>query len=109
MVSSNHHFEKGENLKISFQKPYHQFTRCKTFSSIGNYRKFLNWVSGEFDLNLQEESDNLKVFFPHKRLSISRINFDDKNICADIHIEAKVLNEGFKLMNNVEVIYKSLE
>lgn len=95
-------------MKIAFNKPYHLFSEQKSFTNINMYKKFLNWVSGEFDLNLQDESDNLKIFFPTRKLTITRKPTDDDNILVEINIESRVIHEGFKLKEKLEMIYQNL-
>ena len=97
-----------DKLKISFQKPYHLFTEQKTFPNITVYRKFLNWISGEFDLNLQDESEHLKIFFPSKQLTIKRNSAHHTSILAEIKIKSRAIHDGFKLKEKVESIYESL-
>ncbi|WP_299549288.1 hypothetical protein [Seonamhaeicola sp.] len=98
----------ANKLKISFDRPFHQFVRKESFHSMDVYRKFLNWVSGEFDLNLQDGSDTLKIFFPNERLSITKSNVSDHRISAEIVVKSRVIHDGFKLMNKIEAIYQNL-
>jgi hypothetical protein len=54
------------------------------------YNKFTNWVIGEFDLYLMNESDDLKVYFPNGWFSIR--NFYTNNneaLFVEIKIEGK--------------------
>ena len=107
-MNSNTSLHMSDKMKISFNRPYHTFTERKSFSNINTYKKFLNWVSGEFDLNLQDESDTLKIFFPTKRLTIKRKPIYNDNIEAEINIESRIIHEGFKLKEKLETIYQNL-
>lgn len=98
----------SNKLEISFKRPYHIFNEQKSFPNRATYKKFLNWVSGEFDLNLQDESDTLKIFFPTKRLIINVKPSGENENNVEIHIESRVLHEGFKLKEKLEMIYQSL-
>ncbi|WP_406684657.1 hypothetical protein N1F78_02725 [Seonamhaeicola sp. MEBiC1930] len=108
MISNNNSVESYDNMIISFSKPFHLLIRQKSFSDIFAYRKFLNWVSGEFDLNLQDKSDNLKIFFPNKRLSISKLERQNNCIISEIKIEAISIPNGMILLSSIESIYLNL-
>lgn len=107
-MDTNTSLRMSDKMKISFNRPYHIFTEQKSFSNINTYKKFLNWVSGEFDLNLQDESDTLKVFFPTKRLTIKRKQSNSDIILFEINIESRVIHDGFKLKEKIEMIYQNL-
>jgi hypothetical protein len=54
------------------------------------FSQFVNWVTGEFDLFLQEEDSNgLKVYFPNGWFSIGCFKNKDLEFDAAIKIEAK--------------------
>ena len=42
---------------------FHQYQKEVLFISTKKYYQFLNWISGEFDLFLQDETNGLKVYF----------------------------------------------
>ncbi len=50
---------KNEQI-ISFSN--NQIKEKLLFDSEAIYNKFLNWISGEFDLYPQDESEGLKIF-----------------------------------------------
>ncbi|GAA4268277.1 hypothetical protein [Hyunsoonleella aestuarii] len=97
-----------DRIKISFGKPFHIFIEEKIFSNINSYDRFLNWVSGEFELNLQDNTDGLKVFFPNERLSVSKLDSNGVNIIAEIKVEAKIINKTFKLIHKLDAIYNGV-
>jgi hypothetical protein len=58
-------------MNISFEAPFHTITRYKKIENIQFYNQFVNWLSGEFDLCLMEESDGLKVHYPNGLFSVT--------------------------------------
>lgn len=99
----------NNKLKISFNKPFHKFVLKESFNDINSYRKFINWIIGEFDLNLKEESDNLQVFFPNEQLTISKYFLTNEMISAEIKVKSRTIHNGFSLMEKVECIYRNLK
>lgn len=94
---------------ISFSKPYHHLVKTDHFTNTFNYHKFLNWVSGEFVLFLQDESKHLKIFFPNSILQIKKINQSNEEVHIEVCIKTKVLRCGIELMNKITKIYDKLD
>ena len=86
----------------------HFFTTQKTFQNKSVYKRFLNWLSGEFDLYLQDNSDCFTVYFPYKKLSVTQLEKADSSFVAQINVEAKISQEGVKLINAVDSLYLHL-
>ncbi len=93
---------------ISFASPYHQLIRKTTFSSSKRYHKFINWVSGEFDLYLQDESNGLHVFFPEGKFHIKSDTENDTPVIAEIHLKSKVLQKGIDMIDEIMSVYNLL-
>lgn len=93
---------------ISFIKPYHQFTHETTFSSSKRYHKFINWISGEFDLYLQDESNGLHVFFPEGKFHIKSNAENDNSVNVQIHLKSKVLQKGTAIFEEIMAVYNLL-
>jgi len=51
-------------MNSSFDTPYHLLNKNIFFNSTDTYHTFINWIRGEFDLHLQEETSGLTIFFP---------------------------------------------
>lgn len=49
---------------------YHEVIQVAFTSCKAHYKQFLNWVSGEFELYLQEEDSGLKIHFPNGSIHI---------------------------------------
>jgi hypothetical protein len=96
------------DIIISYNKPYHQLIKKESFTNIFLYNKFLNWVTGEFDLFLQDESNNLKIFFPNAQLHIKKITQSSDPIIIEIYIKTNVLNYGFELINKISSLRNNL-
>ena len=56
---------------ISFSN--NQIKEKLLFDSEAIYDKFLNWISGEFDLYPQDEIEGLKIFLPEGEIIIRHV------------------------------------
>jgi hypothetical protein len=88
--------------------PNHQLIREATFTSSNGYNKFINWVSGEFDLYLQDKSNGLDVFFPNGKLNIKKAIDQDNTLVAKINFESKLQNQGTDIINKIMALYNQL-
>jgi hypothetical protein len=99
----------SKEMDISFIKPYHQWTQRKFFISNTLYDKFLNWLSGEFDLYLQDEQNGLEVFFSNGRFSIKKVAENKENIEIEINVKSKNLTIGSSIAHQIMSVYNHLE
>ncbi|AXP81471.1 hypothetical protein CJ739_2398 [Mariniflexile rhizosphaerae] len=60
-----------ENVMV-YSKPYYKLIQEESIEDKDVYYKFVNWLLGEFDLYLQENSTGLKVYYPSGWLSIKK-------------------------------------
>jgi hypothetical protein len=58
-----------ENAMV-YSKPYYKLVQEESIEDKDVYYKFVNWLLGEFDLYLQENSTGLKVYYPDGWLSV---------------------------------------
>jgi hypothetical protein len=72
------------------------------------YTKFINWVIGEFDLYLMNESKNLKVYFPNGWFSIGIIKNGNNAELIEINVVGKSRIDCQKIMNQLEPIYNQI-
>ena len=79
---------KIENVIIE-KKAYYEFMYTESVASITTYNKFLNWVSGEFMLYLQDWENGLKIFFPSGSLSIELLKNNQDKVDFKIAVIAK--------------------
>lgn len=95
-------------MHISFEPPYYNLIRQpKTINKV-TYHKFLNWLTGEFDLNLKEENKGLKVYFPNGYFLVKQLkNIDDK-IQFEICVKSKSRNTGINIFQKIESTYNQL-
>ena len=94
-------------IQTSFIAPYHQLNKNAFFNSKKRYHTFVNWISGEFDLYLQDETNGLHVYFPEGKFHIKEI-VDNGNIIAEINLESKNLENGQIIFNKIISIYNLL-
>lgn len=94
------------NIEIfNTELPHVHLKKVEAIKTNGIYERLINWVSGEFDLYIKDESDILKVYFPNGWFSIR--NFKDENnkefIEIKVHGKSKIACEIFN--NRILSIY----
>jgi len=94
-------------VEISFVAPYYQLNKKALFNSSKKYHTFLNWVSGEFDLYLQDEYNGLHVYFPEGNFHIKN-EVDNGNIIVEINLESKILEKGQLIFDKIMSVYNLL-
>ncbi|MBU2951819.1 hypothetical protein KO493_14055 [Tamlana agarivorans] len=73
--------------------------------SMDMYNKFLNWVSGEFELFLQDDSHGLKVYFPSGYLEVRLLQSNRRDIYFEIFVNSKNSTTGKRIHNQaIEVL-----
>jgi len=96
------------NVEISFTAPYYELNKKACFTSKSKYYTFVNWVSGEFDLYLQDEKSNeLSVFFPEGNFHIKN-EVENGAIVAEINLESKLLEKGQLIFEKIMSVYNLL-
>jgi hypothetical protein len=88
--------------------PNHQLIHEATFTSSNGYNKFINWVSSEFDLHLQDNSNGLDVFFPNGKLNIQKATNQDNTLVAKINFESNLQKQGTDIVNKIMTLYNKL-
>lgn len=95
------------NKKISSPKSTRfELVKIEPAKNLGIYNKFKNWVIGEFDLYLMNESEDLKVYFPNGWFSIRNFyNNDSETLFVEIKIEGKSKIANEIMLNRLLCIY----
>ena len=88
---------------------YYEIIQKESFMNHDLYDTFLNWISGEFDLYLQDEADDLQVFFPFGKLCIKRINNSTENINVEINIKSKKMSLCNQIVDKISTIQNHLK
>ena len=88
-------------LYDSANEDYFTWTRSVYIDNCVNYENLLNWLSGEFSLYLQEESESLKVYFPNGWFDYEKIK---GSIEIRIVIKSKCQICGNKVKSQLESI-----
>ena len=94
-------------FETSFDTPYYLLNKKIFFNSMDTYHTFINWISGEFDLHLQEETGGLTIFFPEGKFQIKN-KIDKERIIAEINLQSKVLEKGQLIFNKIMSVYNHL-
>jgi len=98
-----------KEMNVSFIKPYHQGIQKESIRNKHLYNKFLNWVSVEFDLYLQEEIHGLEVFFPNGKFTIKSIAERKQDILIEINVKSKDLKAINSIGNQILSIHRQIE
>ena len=95
-----------KNIEI-FNTNIFQFKleKMETIKTKGVYERLINWVSGEFDLYLKNESEILKVYFPNGWFTIRNYKDENSKELIEIKVEGKSKIACQKIMNQLERIY----
>jgi len=92
---------------ISFSN--NQIKEKLLFDSEAIYDKFLNWISGEFDLYPQDEFEGLKIFLPEGEIIIRHVVKNGK-IITKVTLECRLIRSGQlifdKIMHNYNILMK---
>jgi len=75
---------------------------------ISAYHQFVNWVSGEFDLFLKDDSDGLKVYFPNGLVWI-RSEIESQKSTILVEIKSNSSKKGEKLTNELTNLFIRME
>ncbi|PKQ44184.1 hypothetical protein [Confluentibacter flavum] len=91
----------------TFDDPIFHFRlkKVEIIKNHGVYDRMVNWVSGEFDLYLKDESDILKVYFPNGWFLIKSFNDENNKKVIEIKVEGKSRKGCQRMMNQLERIY----
>ena len=68
---------------------------------------FLSWVSGAFDLYLQDEFNGLHVFFTEGNFHIKN-EVENVKVIVEINLESKVLENGQMIFDKIMSVYNLL-
>ncbi|MDO5986763.1 hypothetical protein Q4Q39_05015 [Flavivirga amylovorans] len=82
-----------------------ELIKIEPVKSIEVYNRFINWVTGEFDLYLKNKSKELKVYFPNGWFSIGCFKNENQQINIKIKVKGKSKIACQKIMNQLELIY----
>ena len=95
-----------KNIKVfNAQKDYFNLKKEEIIKTNGVYERFVNWVTGEFDLNLKQESETLKVYFPNGWFSIVSHKNEKEQKVIQINVNGKSKIACEKIMIQLEHIY----
>jgi hypothetical protein len=92
---------------ISFSN--NQIKEKLLFDSEAIYDKFLNWISGEFDLYPQDQLEGLKIFLPEGEIIIRHVVKNGK-IITKVTLECRLIRSGQlifdKILHNYNILMK---
>ena len=69
------------------------------------FERLINWVTGEFDLYLKNESEILEVYLPNGWFSIRNFKNENNKEVIEIRVEGKSRIACQKVMNQLEFIF----
>ena len=97
-------------MEINTQNPikqkenFYEWTHIESISNKALYEKFLNWVSGEFDIFLQDHLNGLQIFFPGGYFNITETKANNKINGFKIMVKSKYKQKGIQINNQVYTI-----
>ena len=95
-----------KNIKVFNAKAdYFSLKKEEIIKTDGVYDRFVNWVTGEFDLNIMQESEILKVYFPNGWFSIVSHKNEMEQKVIQINVKGKSKIACEKIMIQLEHIY----
>lgn len=77
------------HYKLKNETLYLEASKIAVVPNISMYKRFLNWMSGEFELYLQDDSNGLKVYFPSGCLTVRLIQSMRTEVYFEIHVKSK--------------------
>jgi hypothetical protein len=86
---------------ISKEENYHNWLFEDSFEKLDTYEKFLNWMSAEFILYLQDDIDDLTIYFPNGWFSVKNLITNYNDVQFKIEVKSKCLKRGTKIFNEI--------
>ena len=92
----------NKNKRIS-NKPTDSFTMVhqETILNKAEFNRFLNWVSAEYELYLQDNEKGLTVYFPGICLQIFEKSYENNLLNFEINIKSKYEKNGVQVSRQV--------
>jgi hypothetical protein len=94
---------------INFMQNQKNNIKLKVVEYVENYNIydcFINWVSAEFDLFLQYQTENLNVFFPTGEFIIKKKGQLKNQFKIEIIVESKTKETTTKMMCQINRVFK---
>ena len=83
--------------------------QTESISNRSEFNRFINWVSAEYELHLQENHKGLKIYFPGSCLQISEKDYLKGAFNFEIEIQSKYEKNGIQISNQVLSILNHLK
>ncbi|TVZ60394.1 hypothetical protein NA63_2948 [Flavobacteriaceae bacterium MAR_2010_105] len=95
-----------EKTRKMRSKPFqHHMVKTMHINNIQNYKRFINWVSGDFDLYLKLESKELNVHFPGGKFKIKKLETVNDSVHFEIEVSGSSKNSGQRMMDRITNIF----
>ncbi|WP_040473558.1 hypothetical protein [Flavobacterium frigoris] len=94
-------------IDITYEAPYYKLIQKKPIDSKEIYSKLINWVSGEFDVYLQDETSGLIIYYPNGSFSID-CNFQLNDEIIEFIVISKSKKSCFNMLVKVIFIYNNI-
>lgn len=83
---------------------YFELIQSRSIPNKALYKTFINWVSGEFELLLQDNFQGLQIFFPGGWVHITNIETNQNNVEFNILVKSKFQQKGIQINNQINAI-----
>jgi len=95
-------------MNTSFEKPFYNFIDHQEIKSVDIYHKFLNWLTGEFVLCQNAQSEGLKVYYPDGFFTIKILNNNEGILNTEIKVKCKSEKTGLHTYQKIASVYEHL-
>ena len=87
---------------------YYELMHIKSVPNKVLYKTFVNWVSGEFELFLQDKLNGLKIFFPSGYFSITESETNNTDVNFKIIVRSKSKQKGIQISTQINAVLNHL-
>lgn len=100
---------KSNRMTSHKQTDSFKIIHTESISNKAEFNRFLNWVSAEYELYLQDNQNGLKIYFPGICLQISEKGYGNGLVNFEINIQSKYEKNGIQISNQVLSILNHLK
>jgi hypothetical protein len=96
-------------MNITFEAPFYTIYRHEKIESIEFFDQFVNWLKGEFDLYLMDDSDGLKVYYPSGFFSVKLFSKNENKFSVELKVKSKTLKSANQIASKIESVLINLK
>ena len=97
-----------DKVDIIYEDHYYKLIHKESVGNLEMYLKLINWVSGEFDVYLQDESSSLVIYYPSGWLSIKCNLQRETKIIVEFTVISKSKKSCQNMFIQLAIIYNHM-